>query len=141
MRMKGLPDMAYQAFDLRGKTAIVTGGNSGIGLGMAEALAQAGAAVGIWGTNEEKNHTALARLHAIGGTAMAPRRDLSDEAAGDRAFAQTVPNPRGAGAPAATSAGSRSTSPATPATTTPATPSSSTAATPSSNPNPKINGE
>ena len=68
----------YQAFDLRGKTAIVTGGNSGIGLGMAEALAQAGAAVGIWGTNEEKNHTALARLHAIGGKAMALRCDVSD---------------------------------------------------------------
>ena len=55
--------MAYQAFDLHGKTAIVTGGNSGIGLGMAEALAQAGAAVCIWGTNEEKNHTALAHSH------------------------------------------------------------------------------
>ncbi|MGH7417697.1 MAG: 2-deoxy-D-gluconate 3-dehydrogenase, partial [Candidatus Rokuibacteriota bacterium] len=39
--------MAYRAFDLTGKTAIVTGGNSGIGLGMAEALAQAGASVCI----------------------------------------------------------------------------------------------
>src|SRR5258708_9756222 len=90
MRTKGSPDMAYQAFDLRGKTASVTGGNSGIGRGMAEALAQAGAAVGIWGTNEEKNHTALARLHAIGGKAMALRCDVSDEAAVDRAFAETV---------------------------------------------------
>src|SRR5512143_2824884 len=80
----------YQAFDLRGKTAIVTGGNSGIGLGMAEALAQAGAAVGIWGTNEEKNRTALARLHAIGGKAMALRCDVSDEAAVDHAFGETV---------------------------------------------------
>ena len=44
MRMKGSSDMAYKAFDLTGKTAIVTGGNSGIGLGMAEAMAQAGAA-------------------------------------------------------------------------------------------------
>ena len=82
--------MAYQAFDLHGKTAIVTGGNSGIGLGMAEALAQAGAAVCIWGTNEEKNHTAVARLHAIGGKAMALRCDVSDEAAVDRGFAETV---------------------------------------------------
>jgi NAD(P)-dependent dehydrogenase (short-subunit alcohol dehydrogenase family) len=80
----------YQAFDLHGKTAIVTGGNSGIGLGMAEALAQAGAAVCIWGTNEEKNHTAVARLHAIGGKAMALRCDVSDEAAVDRGFAETA---------------------------------------------------
>ncbi|MBI3257812.1 MAG: SDR family NAD(P)-dependent oxidoreductase, partial [Actinobacteria bacterium] len=42
-------------FDLSGKVALVTGGNSGIGLGMAKALASAGADVAIWGTNEEKN--------------------------------------------------------------------------------------
>ena len=76
--------MSYQAFDLRGKTAIVTGGNSGIGLGMAEALAQAGAAVCIWGTNEDKNVHALARLHATGAKAMALRCDVSDEAAVDQ---------------------------------------------------------
>jgi len=62
--------MAYKAFDLTGKTAIVTGGNSGIGLGMAEAMAHAGAAVCIWGTNEDKNVHALARLHAIGAKAL-----------------------------------------------------------------------
>src|SRR6185312_9869917 len=78
----------YQAFDLHGKTAIVTGGNSGIGLGMAEALAQAGAAVCIWGTNEDKNVHALARLHAT--KAKALRCDVSDEAAVDQAFAHTV---------------------------------------------------
>ena len=82
--------MSYQAFDLRGKTAIVTGGNSGIGLGMAEALAQAGAAVCIWGTNEDKNVHALARLHATGAKAMALRCDVSDEAMVDQAFAHTV---------------------------------------------------
>src|SRR4029077_11863486 len=84
------PPMAYQAFDLHGKTAIVTGGNSGIGLGMAEALAQAGAAVCIWGTNEEKNHTALAHLHAIGGKAVARPCDVRDGAAVDRGCAETV---------------------------------------------------
>ncbi len=52
--------MAYKLFDLSGKTALITGGNGGIGLGMAEALAQSGAAVCIWGTNAEKNAAAPA---------------------------------------------------------------------------------
>ena len=45
-------------FDLEGRVALVTGGNGGIGLGMAEGLASAGAAVAIWGTNEAKNAAA-----------------------------------------------------------------------------------
>src|SRR5258708_13364956 len=92
MRTKGSPDMAYQAFDLRGKTAIVTGGNSGIGLGMAEALAQAGAAVGIWGTNEEKNRTPLAPPHPVGGEAVGPPRAPGGQAPGGRALPPT-PSP------------------------------------------------
>jgi hypothetical protein len=72
--------MAYKAFDLDGKTALITGGNSGIGLGMAEALAQAGAAVCIWGTNEAKNAAALGKLKAHGAKTLALRCDVGDEA-------------------------------------------------------------
>jgi hypothetical protein len=82
--------MAYKAFDLTGKTALVTGGNSGIGLGMAEALAQAGAAVCIWGTNESKNAAALAKLKAHGTKVHALRCDVGDEAQVEKCFADTV---------------------------------------------------
>ena len=82
--------MSYKAFDLSGKTAVITGGNSGIGLGMAEALAQAGAAVCIWGTNESKNAAALARLKKHGGKCMALACDVGEEAAVEKCFADTV---------------------------------------------------
>ncbi len=82
--------MAYSAFDLRGKAVLVTGGNSGIGLGMAEALAQAGAAVCIWGTSADKNAAALAKLQAHGGKALALACDVGDEQAVEQRFAETV---------------------------------------------------
>lgn len=82
--------MAYSAFDLSGKSVLVTGGNSGIGLGMAEALAQAGAAVCIWGTNAEKNAAALARLKAHGGKALALACDVGNEQEVEQRFAETV---------------------------------------------------
>src|SRR3989304_828658 len=82
--------MAYKGLDLSGKVALVTGGNSGSGLGWAGARAQAGAAVCIWGTNEGKNAAALKRLLGHGGKALAIRCDVSDEEAGDRCFAETV---------------------------------------------------
>jgi NAD(P)-dependent dehydrogenase (short-subunit alcohol dehydrogenase family) len=82
--------MTYRPFDLEGKVALITGGNSGIGLGMAEGLAAAGAAVCIWGTSEARNAAALQRLGKLGTHTLALACDVADEAAVDRAFAQTV---------------------------------------------------
>lgn len=80
----------YKPFDLTGKVALVTGGNGGIGLGMAEALAQAGADVCIWGTNAGKNEAAKARLAKTGRKAEALVVDVSDEGAAEAAMAETV---------------------------------------------------
>lgn len=82
--------MGYAPFDLHGHVALVTGGNSGIGLGMAEALAMAGADVAVWGTNETKNAAAAARLEAHGTKVVALQCDVGDEEAVDAAFAATV---------------------------------------------------
>jgi NAD(P)-dependent dehydrogenase (short-subunit alcohol dehydrogenase family) len=71
--------MAFTPFDLTGKAALVTGGNGGIGLGMAEGLAAAGAKVAVWGLNPEKNAAAEAALKAHGGQVLVQRVDVSDE--------------------------------------------------------------
>lgn len=73
--------MAFAPFDLSGKVALITGGNGGIGLGMAEGLAAAGADVVIWGTNETKNAAAAEKLRAHGRRVLAQRVDITDEAA------------------------------------------------------------
>lgn len=58
--------MTFKPFDLSGKVSLVTGGNRGIGLGMAEGLAQAGSDIVIWGSNAERNAEAEATLKAHG---------------------------------------------------------------------------
>lgn len=82
--------MAFNPFDLSGKVALVTGGNGGIGLGMAEGLAAAGAKVAIWGQNPDKNADAEARLKAHGGEVLVQQVDVSSEAAVVAGIAATI---------------------------------------------------
>src|SRR6201985_2502937 len=49
-------------FDLSGRVAVITGGNGGIGLGIAQALASSGCNVSIWGRNADKNKAAAATM-------------------------------------------------------------------------------
>ena len=77
-------------FDLSGRVAIITGGNGGIGLGMARALARAGCTVSIWGRNARKNREALAELSGFGAPVAARACDVTDRAAIEQAFAATL---------------------------------------------------
>lgn len=82
--------MPYAAFDLTGKVALVTGGNGGIGLGMAQAMAEAGADIAIWGTSEAKNEAARAQLAGTGRRVLALRCNVAEEAEVEAAFAETL---------------------------------------------------
>jgi NAD(P)-dependent dehydrogenase (short-subunit alcohol dehydrogenase family) len=71
--------MAGDLFDLSDHVALVTGGNSGIGLGMAEGLATAGASVCSWGRDPAKNDSALRQVSAHGTDVVTRRVDVSEE--------------------------------------------------------------
>ncbi len=66
-------------FDLTGHVALVTGGNSGIGLGFARGLAKAGAKIAVWGRNEAKSQAAAEELAELGTEVEAFRCDVADE--------------------------------------------------------------
>ena len=66
-------------FNLDGKVAIVTGGNGGIGSGIARGLLECGAAVVITGRNSEKNESMVAELSKLGPSVSAITMDVSDE--------------------------------------------------------------
>ncbi len=79
-----------QRWDLQGKVAIVTGGNGGIGLGMAKGLSAAGATVVIAARNEDKSAVAVESIVAIGGNASAISVDVTDEADCQSMVASTI---------------------------------------------------
>jgi 2-deoxy-D-gluconate 3-dehydrogenase len=77
-------------FDLKGRVAIVTGGNGGIGLGMARGLAGAGARIVVAARNAEKSRAAVAELAGLGAEALAVSVDVTDESAVARLVQQTL---------------------------------------------------
>jgi len=82
--------MEFNQFDLHGKVAIVTGGNGGIGLGIARGLAQAGADIAVAGRNADKTRDAVEQLTGLGVRALGLQVDVTDEAQVHQMVAQTV---------------------------------------------------
>lgn len=77
-------------FDLTGRTVVVTGGNGGIGLGLARGVARAGARVAIWARNADKTAAAVAELGTLGSQAAGFSCDVSREEDVARCLAETV---------------------------------------------------
>ena len=69
-------------FNLEGRVAIVTGGNGGIGLGMAEGLAKAGAKIALVGRNSEKNAQAVSILEKLGVEVLPIEKDITEPTSG-----------------------------------------------------------
>jgi 2-dehydro-3-deoxy-D-gluconate 5-dehydrogenase len=69
-----------EIFDLKNRVAFVTGGNGGIGFGMAKGLAGAGASIVIAGRNKAKGQVALSELRSVGAPAEFVELDVLDEA-------------------------------------------------------------
>lgn len=77
-------------FDLRGHVALVTGGNTGLGLGMARGLAKAGANIAIWGRNSERNSAAVEQIAELGVEAAGFVCDVTDPDAVSSGMQATV---------------------------------------------------
>ena len=78
-------------FDLTGKVAIVTGGNGGIGLGIAQGLAEAGAGIVVLGRNTEKSESAARQLReSTRANTLVVTADVSREEDAARAVAETL---------------------------------------------------
>ena len=82
--------MRAHPFDLTGKVTLITGANSGIGLGFADAVARAGGDVVIWGRREDRNEQAAHKLRAYGVRVATDVVDVADETAQQRGFARAL---------------------------------------------------
>jgi 2-deoxy-D-gluconate 3-dehydrogenase len=82
--------MTTTSFDLKGKVAIVTGGNGGIGLGMARGLADAGASIVVAARDAAKSKAAVAELSQRGVRAIAVATDVTDPASVNSLVAATA---------------------------------------------------
>jgi NAD(P)-dependent dehydrogenase (short-subunit alcohol dehydrogenase family) len=76
--------------DLSGRVVVVTGGNSGIGLGIARGVAKVGRNVAIWSRRTERNQSATEELRDLGAKAEACACDVADESDVDRSMADTL---------------------------------------------------
>ena len=76
--------------DLSGRVVVVTGGNSGIGLGIARGVARAGGSVAVWSRRAERNAEAVAELEGLGATAAGFQCDVGDEPNVAEAMRQTL---------------------------------------------------
>jgi NAD(P)-dependent dehydrogenase (short-subunit alcohol dehydrogenase family) len=77
-------------FSLKGKTALVTGGNGGLGLAYARGMVRQGADAILWGRDVRKNEAAVAELSAFGSKVFAQVVDVTDEAQVISSFAEAV---------------------------------------------------
>ena len=77
-------------FDLTGKTAVITGGNGGIGLGCARGLAASGANIAIWARNADKSAAAVGELSVLGVQARAYIVDVTSRSELERAVSATI---------------------------------------------------
>ncbi len=82
--------MTDKLFDLTGKVALITGGNSGIGLGFAEGVAKHGADICIWGRNVEKNADVVKQLSSFGAKVHGIQCDVANEKEVEQSFAETI---------------------------------------------------
>ena len=76
--------------DLSGLAAVVTGGNDGIGFGIAQALARAGADIAVWGRRADRNETAAEALAELGVSTTSTVCDVADQAQIEAAMAHTL---------------------------------------------------